>query len=425
MDAVNILRSLLLAGTAAMLWLPLHALAEQPPGAPTIAKSATAPRDGQHDFDFAFGAWKTHISRLLHPLTDSTTWVEYDGTHVIRKIWGGKANLGELEVDGPAGHIEAMSPRLYNPETHQWSISYGNPREGSLSRPVVGEFKDGRGEFYGQDTVNGRAILVREIYTPVSPTSRRLEIAYSDDGGKTWETNWKMTDTKIGDDVANAIGDPARPADELAQDLDRKPTEVVNFAGIKPGMVVVDLMPGSGYYTRILSKLVGPQGKVYALQPIEMDKAAPKGLKSLQSFAGAADYPNVTVLLQPVAALSVPEHVDLVWTSMNYHDLHDSFLGSPDMAKFNRSILDTLKPGGTFLVLDHAAAAGTGFSKTDSLHRVDPAAAKNEILAAGFEFAGESAALHNPDDDHTLGIYNKSLRGKTDRFIYKFQKPQH
>jgi hypothetical protein len=159
---------------------------------------AMPPRDGQHDFDFAFGGWKTHISRLLHPLTDSNTWVEYDGTHVIRKIWNGKANLGELEADGPAGHIEAMSPRLYDPGTRQWSIWYGNPHDGGLSKPVIGKFMaDGRGEFYGQETVNGREVLVREIYAAVNPNTRKLEIAYSADGGKTWETHWKMIDTKI------------------------------------------------------------------------------------------------------------------------------------------------------------------------------------------------------------------------------------
>jgi hypothetical protein len=122
--------------------------------------------------------------------------------------WNGRANLGELEIDGPAGHIEAMSPRLYNPQSHQWSVRYGNPRDGSLSEAVVGEFKDGRGEFYGQDTVNGRAILVREIYTPVSSTSRRLEIAYSADGGETWETNWRMTDTKMSDNPDQAGAEP-------------------------------------------------------------------------------------------------------------------------------------------------------------------------------------------------------------------------
>lgn len=186
--------------TAAVLMAsaPLRAQTASETVAPHAA-AATAPHDGRHDFDFAFGAWKTHISRLLHPLSNSNTWVEYDGTHVIRQVWNGKANLGELEADGPAGHIEAMSPRLYNPETRQWSVSYGNPHDGTLSKPVVGEFKDGRGEFYGDDTVNGRAVLVREVYTAISPTMRRLEISYSADGGRSWEIYWKMTDSKVSD----------------------------------------------------------------------------------------------------------------------------------------------------------------------------------------------------------------------------------
>lgn len=224
--------------------------------------------------------------------------------------------------------------------------------------------------------------------------------------------------------ILSAVSDPARPADDRAQDANRHPEEVLAFIGIKPGVKVVDLMPGSGYYTRIFSKLVGPAGKVYALQPTEMDKAAPKGLQSLRSFAGTPDYPNVVVLVQPTAALAIPEPVDLIFTSMNYHDLHDPFLGSPDMAQFNRTLFKALKPGGTFIVLDHVAAAGTGFTKTDDLHRVDPAAVKAEVLAAGFEYLGESKALYNAEDDHSLGIYNKALRGKTDRFLYKFRRPQ-
>jgi predicted methyltransferase len=195
------------------------------------------------------------------------------------------------------------------------------------------------------------------------------------------------------------------------------------FAEVKPGAVVVDLMPGSGYFTRILSKAVGPTGKVYALQPIEMDKAAPKGLQSLKSIAQTRDYPNVVVLVQPIAALSLPERADLVWTSMNYHDLHDPFMGSPDMKRFNKSVLDALKPGGLFIVLDHASAEGSGFARTDDLHRVEPAAVKAEVLAAGFEFVGESAVLRNSKDDHQSSAFDPAIRGTTDRFIYKFRKP--
>jgi predicted methyltransferase len=223
--------------------------------------------------------------------------------------------------------------------------------------------------------------------------------------------------------VAIAIADTNRPADDRNQDSQRKLAEVMAFTGVKPGDTVVDLMPGSGYYTRILSKLVGPRGKVYALQPVEMDKAAPKGLQSLRSFAGTPPYANVVVLVQPISALAIPEPVDLIWTSQNYHDLHDPLMGSPDIARLDRTLLDALKPGGVLVVLDHAAAPGSGIARTDDLHRIDPAAVKAEVTAAGFRFDGESDALRNPTDNHEVGIYDPSIRGSTDRFIFKFRKP--
>lgn len=220
-----------------------------------------------------------------------------------------------------------------------------------------------------------------------------------------------------------AVADTNRPADDRSQDSQRKPAEVLAFTGIKPGDTVVDLMPGSGYYTRILSKLVGPHGKVYALQPVEMDKAAPKGLHSLQSFAGTTAYANVVILVQPVSAMALPENVDLIWTSQNYHDLHDPFMGSPDMARLDRTLFDALKPGGALLILDHAAVAGSGLTRTDDLHRIDPAAVKTEVAAAGFRYDGESDVLRNPADNHIVGIYDAGIRGHTDRFILKFRKP--
>jgi len=223
--------------------------------------------------------------------------------------------------------------------------------------------------------------------------------------------------------VGLAIADKNRPADDRALDDQRHPAAVLGFTGIKPGDVVVDLMPGKGYYTRLFSHMVGPKGKVYALQPSEMDKAAPKGLVSLRSFAGTDAYPNVIVLVQPDNALKLPEPVDVIWTSQNYHDLHDPFMGKPDMAKLDKQLFDALKPGGMLIVLDHTAAAGTGITKTDDLHRIDPAAVKSELAAVGFQFDGESDALRNPADDHTKGIYDVSIKGHTDRFIYKFRKP--
>src|SRR5215213_2466036 len=142
----------------------------------------TTQRGGQHDFDFEIGTWKTHLKRLLRPLTGSTTWVEYDGTTVVRKVWNGRANLVELAVDGAAGHIEALSLRLYNPESRQWSLNFSNSSVGTMAQPTIGEFRNGRGEFYDQETLNGRAILVRFIISNITPDSVHFEQAFSGDG---------------------------------------------------------------------------------------------------------------------------------------------------------------------------------------------------------------------------------------------------
>ena len=162
----------------------------------TNVQRPAAARDGQHDFDFEIGKWKTHLRRLLRPLTGSTTWVEYEGTSVVSKIWDGRANLVELQVDGPAGHIEALSLRLYNPESRQWSLNFANSKGGALSPPTIGDFRNGLGEFFSQETLNGRAILVRFVISGITPNSCRFEQAFSDDGGKTWEVNWIATDTR-------------------------------------------------------------------------------------------------------------------------------------------------------------------------------------------------------------------------------------
>ena len=163
------------------------------------AQSTNSVRDGQHDFDFEIGTWKTHLRRLLNPLTGSTTWVEYDGTTVVRKVLNGRANLVELVVDGPAGRFEGLSLRLYNPQSRQWSLNFANAKSGVLAQPTIGEFKNGRGEFFDQETFNGRAILVRFVISDITPNSCRFEQAFSDDGGKTWEVNWIATDTRVKD----------------------------------------------------------------------------------------------------------------------------------------------------------------------------------------------------------------------------------
>ena len=176
------------------------ALARQLPEAssPGPRRAPTA-RDGQHDFDFAIGTWRTHVSRLVQPLTGSDSWVAYEGTSVVQKVWNGRANLVELEVEGPAGRIEGLSLRLYNPRSRQWSLNFASRDGGALSPPTIGEFRDGRGEFFSQETLDGRAILVRFVVSDITPTSCRFEQAFSDDGGRTWEVNWVATDTRVKD----------------------------------------------------------------------------------------------------------------------------------------------------------------------------------------------------------------------------------
>lgn len=177
---------------------PLTSLAQEKPYTPKPGHSAAA-HEGQHDFDFEFGTWKTHLRRLLNPLTGSTTWVEYDGTTKVSPVWNGRANLVELEVDGPKGHIEALSLRLYNPVAHQWSLNFANSAGGSVGTPSVGEFMNGRGEFIDQETLGPRTILVRFVISEISPAVIRFEQSYSGDGGKTWEVNWVATDTRSRD----------------------------------------------------------------------------------------------------------------------------------------------------------------------------------------------------------------------------------
>src|SRR3954469_4477784 len=158
--------------------------------------SKPAVRDGSHDWDWDIGTWKTHQKRLLHPLTGSTTWVEYSGTDVVRKIWDG-ANSGSIEADGPSGHLQIFAVRLYNPDSHQWSVYFTNPASGTLGLPVVGEFKDGRGDFYDQETYNGKTIFVRFSVSDITPTSCHFEQAFSADGGKTWETNFVVDEPLV------------------------------------------------------------------------------------------------------------------------------------------------------------------------------------------------------------------------------------
>lgn len=216
--------------------------------------------------------------------------------------------------------------------------------------------------------------------------------------------------------LAAAINDPGR-AKDVKIDERRHGAELVAFSGVKPGDRVLELVPGEGYFTRIFSKLVGDKGHVYAVVPKPMEKYADK-TKTLPD-----DYPNVEVLLQPADALKTPKPVNVAFTSQNYHDYPDKFMGPADPALLDKQVFAALKPGGTYIVIDHAAEAGSGMRDTDTLHRIDPAIVKQQVEAAGFEFVGESDVLRNPNDDHKAKVFDPEIRGRTDQFVYKFRKP--
>lgn len=224
--------------------------------------------------------------------------------------------------------------------------------------------------------------------------------------------------------IKAAVADSNRPAKDTENDAARKPAEMLRFAGVKSGDIVVDMLPGSGYFTRIFAKTVGKTGHVYAYQPTETDKFYKD--KPIPANALAADpaYGNISVVHKPINDFAIPQKADVIWTSQNYHDMHNPFMGPADLTKVNKAIFNALKPGGVYVVLDHAAKAGSGLADTDTLHRIDPAIVKKEVMAAGFEFAGADNALSNPQDDHTLKVFDPKIRHHTDQFIFKFKKPE-
>ena len=223
---------------------------------------------------------------------------------------------------------------------------------------------------------------------------------------------------KVSAEVTAAVADSGRPAADKERDADRKPAETLAFAGAKSGQQVVDFLPGGGYFTRIFSKAVGPKGHVTALNPAGAPDKYTAGAKAV-----AADpaYSNVTATIENVSAVPAGS-VDLFFTAQNYHDLHNQ--KDLDVAAFDKAVFAALKPGGVFLVVDHAAAGGSGFQDTNTLHRIDEAAVKTEVESAGFKLVGESDILKNPNDPHTAKVFDPSIRGKTDQFALKFEKPK-
>lgn len=221
--------------------------------------------------------------------------------------------------------------------------------------------------------------------------------------------------------IAAAIADPGRPQADRDLDAARKPAQTLAFIGLEPGWKVVDVFPGP-YFGRLFADVVGPRGKVFMFIPTEVVK-----IKEAPALANGSkpfpDHPNVVALTAPIDAFSVPESVNMIWIRQNYHDLHDKFMGPADVPAFNRAAFKALKPGGEFIVIDHAAPDGSGLADTDTTHRIDAAQVKKEVTAAGFIFAGESDILHNPADPRTAVVFDKSIRGHTDQFIFKFRKP--
>jgi predicted methyltransferase len=225
--------------------------------------------------------------------------------------------------------------------------------------------------------------------------------------------------------ISAAVADSGRPEEDKQRDENRKPAGTLAFAGIKPGEKVIELVPSRGYFTRILSKAVGPKGHVYALSPPRRPNAAPDSpdpVAATTALAADPAYANLSVQAGPLNKVVVAEPVDVVFTALNYHDVHN--VPDLDIAAFNKSIFDALKPGGSYVIVDHAAAAGSGPRDTSTLHRIDAEMVKSEVQAAGFKLAGESKVLASSTDDHTLKVFDPAIRGKTDQFILKFTKPR-
>jgi predicted methyltransferase len=223
---------------------------------------------------------------------------------------------------------------------------------------------------------------------------------------------------KVPASIAAAVADSGRPAADTARDADRKPAESLAFAGVKPGEQVVDFFPGGGYFTRILAKAVGPKGHVIALTPAGVPE---KFAAAANAIAADPAYSNVTSVQEGVSKLD-PGSIDIVWTAQNYHDLHNA--KDLDVVAFDKAVFAALKPGGVFLVIDHAATAGSGFNDTSTLHRIDVEAVKKEVEGAGFKLEAQSDLLKNPNDPHTAKVFDPSIKGKTDQFILKFMKPK-
>jgi predicted methyltransferase len=222
-------------------------------------------------------------------------------------------------------------------------------------------------------------------------------------------------------EIAKAVADPSRPKDDTAADAIRDPADTLAFAGVKPGMRVVELFPGGGYFTRMIVEVVGPKGAVLGVENAGWKGAAEADRKMLAELKA----PNVQLDVEPFGQMHPPPgKADLFWITQNYHDLKIAEYGAVDIAAFNRAVFEALKPGGVYFILDHQANPGTTTAEIAKLHRVEKAQVIAEVTAAGFTLAGEGRFLNRPGDDHTKSIFDKAIRGKTDQYALKFVKPK-
>jgi predicted methyltransferase len=221
-----------------------------------------------------------------------------------------------------------------------------------------------------------------------------------------------------------ALNNSSRPAADTARDADRQPVAMVAFAKIAPGQTVVDMLPGGGYFTRVFSQAVGPKGKVVALVSDQYAARYPKAATDIQALAAEPAYSNVQAAIRSLGDVGAPGSVDRVWTAQNYHDLRSSKLPSQTAEGVNRAVFAALKPGGYYVILDHSAAKGAGLGVVDTLHRIEAATLKAEVLSVGFKFDGESKLLANTTDDRTKMVFDPAIRGKTDQFVLRFVKPK-
>ncbi len=379
-----------------------------------------------HDFDFELGSWHTHLRRLLHPLTGPTTWVEYDGTSVVRPLWDGRSNVVELDVSGQAGRIVGLSLRLFDPDARTWSLNYASAAGGGMAVPAVGGFRDGRGEFFDREEYGGRTILVRSVISQITPASYRFEQSFSADEGKTWETNWIADDTRVPvamspDAVCTLLGASDRTEADRKLDATRHPAELLAFFGVRAGMRVADLGAGFGYTTELLARAVGPTGRVYSQDdPGQFQQFLQK------AWADRLARPVDATVVHTPRTFTEPlppdaRGLDLV---VNYIFYHDTVWLDADRGKMNRAIFDALRPGGAYVIVDASAREGRGVSDARALHRIEQRVVEDEVTKAGFVLATRADFLRNPSDTRDWDSSQGERVGTEDRFVVKFLRPQ-